>query len=370
MRIFCAFMVLLSSLCLVLNGKGVSDLPPGFDPYRALGVARDATQAQIRRAFRALSLKNHPDKAEPAADGPSFQEIALGKWFVGRVPLPRSFSAAYEVLGDGTKRQMYDSFGGKTFQSRWEFEQAGGSSGQGFYGKHDVVRSLHPRDLMTDDLLVVKFYAPWCVHCQNLAPELKRAALLLEDKAEVGALDCDAYPDTCQRHSVAGFPTLRAVLPRGGGVDEYRGPHTAEGIEEWVNSLVTDPVRTVTVIELQERFRRPTGKGLLLDFSVPQCQPCHAFRAAFRAAAASLGGTVDFWLANCDQPGARGVCDAVRVPYFPYLVFFPSHASSFEDGVVLTTPELARATPAEGALRVATSLLSAMLPVPEEMQPE
>jgi len=60
------------------------------DHYATLGVARTASQDEIKRAFRKLASKNHPDKG---GDTHKFQEI----------------QAAYDVLGDAAKRQQYDS---------------------------------------------------------------------------------------------------------------------------------------------------------------------------------------------------------------------------------------------------------------------
>ena len=60
------------------------------DHYAALGVARNATQDEIKRAFRKLASQHHPDKG---GDTKKFQEI----------------QAAYDTLGDAAKRQQYDN---------------------------------------------------------------------------------------------------------------------------------------------------------------------------------------------------------------------------------------------------------------------
>ena len=60
------------------------------DHYAALGVARNATQDEIKRAFRKLASQHHPDKG---GDTKRFQEI----------------QAAYDTLGDAAKRQRYDT---------------------------------------------------------------------------------------------------------------------------------------------------------------------------------------------------------------------------------------------------------------------
>src|SRR6185312_7988490 len=64
------------------------------DPYEVLGVAKGASEADIKKAFRALAKKHHPDKhAGDAGAQKKFQEI----------------SAAYDILGDKDKRAQFDS---------------------------------------------------------------------------------------------------------------------------------------------------------------------------------------------------------------------------------------------------------------------
>ena len=66
---------------------------PDPDPYGALGVASDATAAQIKQAYRRLALKNHPDVNKAADAEAAFARIA----------------AAYTILSDPEKRAEYDS---------------------------------------------------------------------------------------------------------------------------------------------------------------------------------------------------------------------------------------------------------------------
>src|SRR5215510_5098393 len=64
------------------------------DPYEVLGVAKTASEADIKKAFRALAKKHHPDKhAGDAAAQKRFQEI----------------SGAYDILGDKEKRAQFDA---------------------------------------------------------------------------------------------------------------------------------------------------------------------------------------------------------------------------------------------------------------------
>jgi DnaJ-class molecular chaperone len=64
------------------------------DPYEILGIAKTASEADIKKAFRTLAKKHHPDKhAGDAAAQKRFQEI----------------SGAYDILGDKQKRAQYDA---------------------------------------------------------------------------------------------------------------------------------------------------------------------------------------------------------------------------------------------------------------------
>jgi DnaJ domain len=66
---------------------------PGPDPYRVLGVSRDATATDITRAYRRLARAAHPDTAPPGA---------------GATARFRAVSEAYQVLSNPARRAEYD----------------------------------------------------------------------------------------------------------------------------------------------------------------------------------------------------------------------------------------------------------------------
>ncbi|MFC1932566.1 DnaJ C-terminal domain-containing protein [Chloroflexota bacterium] len=82
----------------------------GKDYYNILGVKRDASEQEIKKAYRRLARKHHPDVnlGDKSAEA-RFKEI----------------NEAYEVLSDKEKRQKYDQFGDQ-WQYADQFAKAGG----------------------------------------------------------------------------------------------------------------------------------------------------------------------------------------------------------------------------------------------------
>ena len=65
------------------------------DYYEVLGVEKGATKKDIKKAYRKLAMKYHPDVSEDPEAGEKFKEI----------------SEAYAVLSDDEKKNTYDQYG-------------------------------------------------------------------------------------------------------------------------------------------------------------------------------------------------------------------------------------------------------------------
>jgi curved DNA-binding protein len=91
------------------------------DYYKLLGVGRNATEAEIKKAYRKLAMKYHPDHAK----GDKGAEDKFKK-----------ISEAYAVLSDKEKRQEYDTFGSEGFRQR--------------FSQEDIFRGFNVNDILKE----------------------------------------------------------------------------------------------------------------------------------------------------------------------------------------------------------------------------
>ncbi len=96
------------------------------DPYEILGIDKNATQDDIKHAYRTLAKKYHPDiNKEPGAEE-KFKEI----------------QGAYDILSDPDKKAKYDQFGYAAFDGSMGGGFQGGNPFEGFGGFEDIFESF------------------------------------------------------------------------------------------------------------------------------------------------------------------------------------------------------------------------------------
>ena len=115
------------------------------DYYEVLGVDRGADEKEIKKAYRKLAMKYHPDKNKEEGAAETFAEIAR----------------AYEVLSDDELKGIYDRHGEEGLKQH----EGGGGGGGGFGGGFEDIFSH-----FGFDCLVELFSAGFC----KTKPRLQR----------------------------------------------------------------------------------------------------------------------------------------------------------------------------------------------------
>lgn len=228
------------------------------DYYELLGIDRDASHKDIRKAFKKLALKLHPDKNK---DDPK----AHDKFTV--------INKAYEVLKDEELRKKYDlygeeglkddHFGGGHYQSWNYFNEE-----FGIYDDDPEIITLSHSDFEvsvdgSEDIWFINFYSPFCSHCHDLAPTWREVARELEGVIRFGAVNCQEEWNLCRRQGIPSYPSL-VLYPTH---EFHRGPRNTEALVKFILDNLE-----VNLFDLWEgNFEKQINKGnepWLIDFCV------------------------------------------------------------------------------------------------------
>ncbi|KAE8692924.1 Protein disulfide isomerase-like 1-4 [Hibiscus syriacus] len=101
--------------------------------------------------------------------------------------------------------------------------------------------------------VMVEFYAPWCGHCQALAPDYAAAATELKgERVVLAKVDATEENELAQEYDVQGFPTVYFFVD--GEHKPYPGARNKEAIVTWIKKKIGPGLYNVTTIEEAERM--------------------------------------------------------------------------------------------------------------------
>ncbi|KAG5887580.1 hypothetical protein JTB14_009988 [Gonioctena quinquepunctata] len=211
------------------------------DYYKLLGVDRDATLKEIRRAFKTLAVKLHPDKNKEEKDADA-----------NFIKLVR----AYDVLKDPDSRKKYDIHGDQTDSNKFRKQYHSYTYYRDQFGIYDddpIIVTLSKNDyevniLDTNQAWFVNFYSPNCHHCHELAPTWRQLARELEGVIRFGAVNCEDDFILCHQLRIEAYPTLLYYEKEFHLYEglKYTGERTVEAIEEYVLSKLTVEIEEIT----------------------------------------------------------------------------------------------------------------------------
>ncbi|CAB3375681.1 Hypothetical predicted protein [Cloeon dipterum] len=185
----------------------------------------------------------------------------------------------------------------------------------------------------------VKFFAPWCGHCQKLAPTWEELAQSLDESlaVTVGKVDCTILRDVCIEFEVKGYPTM-LWIEDGKKTEKYQGARTLEELRQFVlqraaSGAEADGAGAEAAIEEAspvaslsgESFEAGVASGVaLVKFFAPWCGHCKRLAPTWDELAAKFRDNPDVRIAkvDCTLDENKDLCSAQKVNGFPTVFIY------------------------------------------------
>lgn len=206
--------------------------------------------------------------------------------------------------------------------------------------------------LNSENLWIVEFYAPWCGHCKNLAPEFEKAARGLKGFVRLGAVDMTVHGSVGGKYNIQGYPTLKFFGENKKSPVDYDSGRTSADLisfavkkaEELAHKRLGSKPETKKP-EKQESQKPPEPEVddsdvvvltesnfeslvlqsddlWLVEFYAPWCGHCKKLAPEWAQAASELKGSVK--LGKVDSTVENGLASKYGIQGYPTIkVFIP-----------------------------------------------
>ncbi|GJP46371.1 hypothetical protein CLOM_g5665 [Closterium sp. NIES-68] len=194
-----------------------------------------------------------------------------------------------------------------------------------------------------DSVVFVKFFTPWCGHCQRLAPEWEKVATAFKDSdaIRIAEVDCQAHSALCGNHEVHGYPAIKWFGAGQTTSEDYAGGRKAEAFVDFINGRIGTRAK-VESDEPESRVRVMTAwafpsvmldatKHVLVYFYDGACKPCKEMTKTVEKLAAVFKGHDDILFAKVDGDNEHMLASRFKIETFPYFKFFTKENKYGED---------------------------------------
>lgn len=243
----------------------------------------------------------------------------------------------------GDYQEIYD--GDRSFERMKDFVESktkDAEKGEEPSAVPELTASSFP-ETIKEGLTFVKFYAPWCGHCKNMAPAWEELAKTTED-VKVVNVDCtkDKGDALCEGEGVKGFPTL--ILYKDGKKlgEEYEGSRKLEDIKTFLDGARAgkieektetpeptedDPVKVLTKESFAGHINRSNedinqSSFTFVKFYAPWCGHCKALIPVWETIGKHYEQTDAVSVSKVDCTKEMSLCQEYGIKSYPTLILF------------------------------------------------
>ncbi|GAB1862216.1 Thioredoxin domain-containing protein 5 [Camponotus japonicus] len=192
----------------------------------------------------------------------------------------------------------------------------------------------------------VKFYAPWCGHCQKLAPTWDKLADSLhnDDAVSISKIDCTQHRSVCGQFDIKGYPTL-LWIEDGKKIDKYTGERTHEELKAYVSMMLSksadesnqksenNNVPHAILSLTADSFQHGIEKGFsFVKFFAPWCGHCKRLAPTWEELGKKFfaNNNVNIAKVDCTLDASKQLCNEQEVEGFPALYLYRDGRKVFE----------------------------------------
>ncbi len=178
----------------------------------------------------------------------------------------------------------------------------------------------------SEQLVLLKLYAPWCGHCKRLAPEYEKAG---KDAREAkkpyvfAQIDCTTSPKASEKYNLTGYPTLK-LIKAGEVLDTYTGPRTADAITRYMDEKAGIPAsegeEVIKLTDFNYKTHVNSPKLGMIKVFAPWCGHCKKLAPDYlKAAKVARAQGRPYYFAEIDGTTNSGAMEFFGVKSYPTL---------------------------------------------------
>jgi len=176
----------------------------------------------------------------------------------------------------------------------------------------------------------IKFYAPWCGHCKNLAPTwetLGKDSKAGKIAAKIAKVDCTQHNPICKENEVKGFPTL-LFFQDGKNLGKHQGGRDLDSLKKSITKFLNPGAAAeeekANEAAADDFYKKIENKHAFVKFYAPWCGHCKKLAPAWTELEGKFKDNTKTAVfdVDCTAEANKQVCSKMGVRGYPTIKYF------------------------------------------------